>query len=221
VAKKKRQSKRRSLSTEVVLGVDNLENYYKSMFVSVSGFHYPANNSSDGFQDARDAIGANMEVNFTNLLDDFLQKLSSSRSNDEAFFEKISGVIATLSAPLSEEQIETTFSRDEKQITEIARIGNRVELFKRNIEKASAKLRDCWTQWEEMQSGFIDLGVEVFGYEAFGVEEDNDGESKKGYKTEMELLDLEYNTRMEELTEEIEDLRARALQKTKSSEKVH
>jgi hypothetical protein len=99
-------------------------------------------------------------------------------------------------------------------------IGERLALFKKSVEKDTASLSDYWIQWEEMQNDFIELGKEMFGNEAFPNEDNHDEIAKKGYSREMELLGIEYETRANELAEEIEDLRNETLQKTKTSEKV-
>lgn len=135
-----------------------------------------------------------------------------------AFFELIHSTANTLSAPLGDEQIETTFTRDGKRVTEVVEIGKRVELFKKSVEKDEAKLRGYWKQWDELQGEFMDLGMEVFGPEVFGA---NASEAKeKSFKKEMELLDVEYNARIEELTVEIEAFGDEYLEKMKESEKV-
>lgn len=61
------------------------------------------------------------------------------------------------------------------------------------------------------------LGIEVFGAEVFGRSEE---EGATGYKKEMELLELEYDARVQEIEEEIEEIGDTAIQQMKASEKV-
>ena len=123
-----------------------------------------------------------------------------------------------LSAPLGEEQIETTFTRDGKRVTEIVEIGKRIELFQKSVEKDEAKLKDYWKQWEELQDDFVELGIEVFGPEVFGKAAKEARE--KGFRREMELLDREHDARVLELTGEVEDVAEKFLEKMTESEKV-
>lgn len=118
------------------------------------------------------------------------------------------------------EKIETAISKDGKRITEIVEIGKRVATFKKAIEEEAAKLAEYWKQWDEVQNEYIELGVDVFGPEVFG--EDAVGSKGKDhhFKAEMELLDLEHKTRVEEVDEDIEDIGVKILQKMRNSEKV-
>jgi phosphopantothenoylcysteine decarboxylase len=131
----------------------------------------------------------------------------------------VSDAAATLSAPLAEEKIQTTFKRDGKRVTEIIDIGKRAMKFKDLLKKEEAKLVDYWKQWEDLQDEYVELGIEVFGPEVFG-EEAGRETSKAGFKWEMELLDCEHVVKIEELEEEIVDVGAKTRQKMKASEKV-
>jgi phosphopantothenoylcysteine decarboxylase len=131
----------------------------------------------------------------------------------------VSDAAATLSAPLSEEKIQTTFKRDGKRVTEIIDIGKRVTKFKGLLKKEEAKLVDYWKQWEDLQDEYVELGIEVFGPEVFG-EEAGRETRKVGCKWEMELLDREHSVRIEELEEEIVGVGVKTKQKMKASEKV-
>lgn len=139
---------------------------------------------------------------------------------DEAFFEAISATTATLSAPLTEELIEGDFKRNGKTITETVKMGKRVAQFKKSVENEQVKLKEYWKQWDEMQNEYTALGIEVFGAKAFGEDAVGDEGKVKGYGREMELLDLEHNTRVEALQEEIEEIGVDILKKMKTSEKV-
>lgn len=103
-------------------------------------------------------------------------------------------------------------------MTEIVEIGKRIAQFKKSVEKDEGKLKDYWKQWEDLQGDFMELGVEVFGPGVFGGAAAEARE--KGFKKEMELLDVEHGARVQELTNEVEDIGKEILQKMKESEKV-
>ena len=174
----------------------------------------------EGLEEARSTLHANSKATFDAIHDDFIERLVSSRAADEVFFETISSHTTTLSVPLGDEQIETTFTREGNEITEVVQIGKRIAMFKKSVEKEEAKLKDYWKQWEEMQHEYVELGIEIFGPRAFGDDTAADKGMEKGFKKEMELLDLEHGVRAEELAEEVEDISAKILQKMKVSEKV-
>jgi hypothetical protein len=64
-----------------------------------------------------------------------LAKLWSARVKDEAFIKRISTMAETLGASVAEEQIETTFTRDGKRVTEIVDIGKRIVQFKKSRQR--------------------------------------------------------------------------------------
>lgn len=130
----------------------------------------------------------------------------------------INDTTSTFNAPLNEEQIETTFIRGGKNVTEIVNIGQRLDMFKKSINKDALKLENYWREWEEIQNDFIGLGVDVFGAEAFG-QEIGDGQLS-GYGRKMDLLDLEQKQREAELLEEAEGLKGSLLKKMRVSDKV-
>ena len=171
----------------------------------------------DGIEEARKAIDTKLEDSFETVHASFLHKLSESRTRDMAFFESMHVTANLLSAPLGEEQIETTFHRDGKRVTEIVDIGKRIEQFKKSVEKDETKLKGYWKQWEDLQGEFLELGMEVFGAEAFGEREKEGG---KGYRKEMEMLDLEHNAKVQELKGEVKGIAEKMLEKMKESEKV-
>jgi hypothetical protein len=84
------------------------------------------------------------------------------------------------------------------------------------------QLGEYWKQWDEVQNEYLELGVEVFGEKGFGA--DGNGVAKRdgerGWKREMELLEVEYETRIQELDEEVEGIKEEFLKVMKASEKV-
>ncbi|KAE9378011.1 hypothetical protein N431DRAFT_170937 [Stipitochalara longipes BDJ] len=173
----------------------------------------------DGIEITRHALNTNAKANFDGTYAAFSERLTVSRHADGSFVRELTEAAATLSAPLVNEKIETTISKDSKRKVEIVQIGKRVATFKKFVEKEGAKLKEAWKHWEELQNEYIELGIEVFGPEVFGEDAAGLEIRQKGYKREMELLDLEHNARVEELDEEIEDVGPTMLQKMKVSEK--
>lgn len=102
-------------------------------------------------------------------------------------------------------------------MVDTVQIGKRVATFSKIVEREETKLQELWKQWDEVQNEYLELGIEVFGREVFGV--DTTG-LDRGFKRDMELLDLELKTRVEEMEEEIESLGPEILKKMKASEKV-
>ena len=134
------------------------------------------------------------------------------------FFESISTAAHTLGLPLGEEQIEITFTRDGKRVTEIVEIGKRIGLFKKSVEKDEAKLKAYWKDWEALQGDFVELGIDVFGPEMFGqAAKDARG---RGFVKEMEVTDEEHDGRMGGLAAEVEEMAEGVLARMKESEKV-
>lgn len=171
----------------------------------------------DGIEEARAAIGEKTKATFDNVHASFTERLSATIANDEAFIQKVTETANTLSAPLTEEKLQTESCLGGKPITEVFKVGDRVAKFKKIIEMEEAKLKDLWKQWDEVQNEYVELGKEVFGREVFN--DDSTGE-EKGFRKDMELLKLEYGTRVEELVEEIGDIGPDILKRMKASEKV-
>lgn len=130
-------------------------------------------------------------------------------------------IFHTLSEPIEAEKvtIEITNSDGSKERHTFA-IGARVAAFKKLTEKEEAKQKDLWKQWDELQTEYMELGVEMFGVEPFGEDAKTVKLKHKGYSKEMELLDLELKTRVEELEEELLAIPAEYLKKLNTSEKV-
>lgn len=152
----------------------------------------------------------------------FTVQLTESRAADVAFFENADHTTRILSAPLAEEYVEAFFTRDGKRVSETFTIGDRVEKFRRLVEKEEKQLGEYWKQWDEVQNEYLELGVEVFGEKSFGADGKGvmkrDGE--KGWKREMELLEVEYEARIQELDEEVGGIKEEFLEIMRASEKV-
>jgi phosphopantothenoylcysteine decarboxylase len=148
------------------------------------------------------------------------KRLMASKAMDESFLQTITESAATLSAPLAQEKIETTITKDGKRKVEVMEIGKRVAMFKKLVEKEEANLKENWKRWDEVQNEYMELGIEVFGPEVFGEDTVGVKSRDRSFKGEVKLFNLEHNTGVGELDEEVEDNSAKILQTMKSSEKV-
>ncbi|KAH8685974.1 hypothetical protein BGZ60DRAFT_105929 [Tricladium varicosporioides] len=173
----------------------------------------------DGLETARSTMLLATEATFDDVHKGFLDRLAESRASDITFFESAHRTAKTLSAPLVEEQIEIITKVDGKCVTKVIKIGDRLTEFKATIETEEIKLKEYWKQWDDIQAEYVQLGIEVFGEEKFPMDA-KDIQKEKGFKKELELLDLEHITQLEELEEEIEGLQPTFLKKIKASEKV-
>ncbi len=171
-------------------------------------------------EETRVTINRNAETTFADVREALHQELMGFRASDAKFTKSATKRANILSASLSTEEIHTEFSRGGKKISEIVKIGDRVEAFKNLVQNEEGKLKEYWNEWDEVQNEYIALGIEVFGLQSFGKEADGVKVQEAGFRREMELLDLEHNTRLEELNEDIEDIGVQIPSKVKSSEKV-
>ncbi|KAG0645810.1 hypothetical protein D0Z07_7731, partial [Hyphodiscus hymeniophilus] len=171
----------------------------------------------EGIEHARTSIDHSLNTAFSAQHEEFIRQLKDQRAADEAFFHSIFQTATALSAPLAEEQIETTFTRDGKRVTEIVEIGKRIELFKKSVEREEGKLKGYWKAWEDVQDEYEELGMEVFGPEMF--ERPVKDARESGFAEEMEGLDKEHDAQVAELTSEVGGLAGEYLTKMKDSEK--
>ncbi|CAL3967283.1 hypothetical protein PZA11_003631 [Diplocarpon coronariae] len=169
----------------------------------------------DGFAEARTTMGNKTRATFDEIHAGFADRLATDRAEDETFFETIATSVAILTTPLYDEQIQAEMNKDGKRVFATHQVGDRVNAFKTVIKEEEAKLNDLWKQWNDVQDEYLELGAEVFGWEASGKGE----ASEKGFKKEMDLLGLEHGARVEEVEEMIEDIGPDILKKTKASEK--
>jgi phosphopantothenoylcysteine decarboxylase len=163
-------------------------------------------------------MDARLHASFEAAHADLANQFAESQSRDKAFLESISTTTSMLAAPLDKELIETTVIQEGRPVTEIMEMGKRIMQFKRIIEKNEAELKEYWKQWDDLQDEYLELGIEIFGPEAFGGAADEARET--GYKKEMEILDIEHNAAINELMSEVEKVSEQMLTKMKESEKV-
>ena len=118
------------------------------------------------------------------------------------------------------EEIQTEATKNGKRTFAVFNMGERVDTFKKLVEKEEDNLKEYWRQWGEIQDEYLELGIEIWGPEVFGEDPETMEEKEGGFKREMELLDLEHKTRLGELDEEIEDISVQIAAQMKASEKV-
>jgi len=140
--------------------------------------------------------------------------------HDTDFYNDIEAQRQSLLAPIAEETVETNFICDGKSVKETLQIGQRLEVFKVLLAKKEAELTHYWTEWEKVQAKILELGIEVLGAEAFKGGSTSDPRGKKGYRKDMEELDLEHRIWLEEMDEEIQLLGEESVMKLQATEKV-
>lgn len=170
----------------------------------------------DGIAEARAAIGDRAKATFDDVHAGFIERLSSIQADDEKFLRDAEEAVKTIGGSLEDECVQTSFNVGGKLVKKISKIGDRVAAFNLIIEQEEAKLADLWKKWDDVQDEYRELGIDVFGREAFGI--DIPGHDK-GFFKEMKLLGLEHETRVDELDEEIEGIGMDIMKKIKASEK--
>jgi hypothetical protein len=173
-----------------------------------------------GIEEARNSIAQQTTQTLSSTHEHFQTTIAKSRAADEKFHEAITDYVNTLTAPLTEEEVETVTRNNGKTTTSVVNIGERVTGFSEIVDTESANLKELWEQWDALQKEYLEQGVEVFGSEKFGQEAEMVKGKGKGFEREMELIDGDFDTVAEELREEIIHLAANDLQKMKSSERV-
>ena len=128
--------------------------------------------------------------------------------------------VKVLTAPLNGEDVETVTNFSDRSITEVVNIGERVTSFENVLDTEAAILEELWGQWEDLQNEYLEHGVDVFGPEKFEEAEGMVKGKGKGFRREMELIQMEFDTATGELMEEIAGLGKTYMQKMKASEKV-
>lgn len=176
-----------------------------------------------------DKIANDAVETFDEVLESHLENLMCVKEKDGRFkkiiFEALSKLVTPLisrngdlkslyypSDPRTSSDANTTVSTNSKTDATF-----NVKKYKQIIDIEQKNLRDYWKQWEDLHDEYLALGIEVFGPESF------DGitvNQRNGFKSEMELLELQHRSKIIELEDEIEKLGSHVLQKMKKSEKV-
>jgi hypothetical protein len=140
---------------------------------------------------------------------------------DSDFYNDIAEQRKELLAPLEKDVVETVFThKDGTTTAEKFQIGERIESFKAAVESKEAEIKQLWREWEKVQEQIVDLGIEVLGPEVFKEGSVIVGTEKKGYRKEMELLDKEHETWLEDMQKEINRIGQEAIDKMTAAEKV-
>lgn len=151
---------------------------------------------------------------------ELIESLNKLHMHDTAFYNDIAEQRELLFSPLQIEQVETKFTLEGgTTMTKTFQIGQRVESYKAMLAKKEMEVRQCWVDWEKVQKKIIHLGIEVLGPEAFEEGSVHEKE-KRGYSRRMELLDIEHETWLEEIEEEIKLIGQEAVEKITAAEKV-
>jgi phosphopantothenoylcysteine decarboxylase len=179
-----------------------------------------ANLVADSVDEARRAIEASQNAAFDNIYNSFLSSMDGCGAQDDAFVESLTDALNILAAPLAEEQIEATFTRDDKPVTEIIQMGKRIGMFQESVAKDEAKLSGYWKEWEELQDDFIELGCEVFGKDAFPTGVAVKKLMGEGFVRDLGMVTQEHSAMVEDLAEYIEEIGDRLLKELVASEEV-
>lgn len=180
----------------------------------------PALKFVDGLDTAYNAIHQNNMTGLKTTHDGFIERLAATRLQDENFHRYISSAARKLCAPLVNEDVDVEVQKNGQTIKARFSIGERVARFKKFMEKETLTLKNLWSQWEEIQNEYIVLGIEVFGEEAFGDNIPPGDPLQGGFKTQMELLSAEHDSRLAELSDEISNISNSATKKMKLAENV-
>jgi hypothetical protein len=140
--------------------------------------------------------------------------------HDTEFYNDVEAQRQSLLAPIAKETVETNFIRDGKSMKETFQIGQRIEAFKVLLTKTEAELTHYWAEWEKVQAKILQLGIEVLGAEAFKGGSAGDLREKRGYRRDMEELELEHQIWLEEMDEEIQLIGEESIKKLQATEKV-
>lgn len=175
--------------------------------------------SEVGCEIVRNAVGT-----FDEVLDLNLKNLATIKEKDQRFKDFISEAISKLVAPLISRQGELKISTNHSDSRISSDINTsatttatyNIANYKQVVDAELKNLKNYWKQWEDIHDEYLALGIEIFGSQSCN---DNSVRQQKGFKDEMELLQLHQKTKIIELENEIEKLGTHVLQKMRKSEK--
>jgi len=140
--------------------------------------------------------------------------LNDIRSKDKNFIESLTQNVADLSTSLSAQEIEVEGEKEGKRTKGFIVVGECISRFRHHVEAEAVKLRELWEQWTAVQSEYDQLAIEVFG----------DGDKlfpgQAGFKYDMEQLDLQHQSSVEEVRTEVRFIRGQSVKTMTASEKV-
>lgn len=163
----------------------------------------------------------NAKDSFDTIHAQYTENIKKTRAQDVKLIKSVTAAADSLRAPLVDEKVEIVMLNNGKREKHTVTLGKRVDSFKSLIAEEKANLKDLWSQWNAVQDEYKQLGIEVFGIEALG--DGFPGEIARGvngFKKEMEEVDLQHNSAVEELNEEIGGLKVKSMKRLKSAEKV-
>lgn len=143
-----------------------------------------------------------------------MSKLTDLDTLHSEFEEIISSKADNIFSSLSEEKVETSRPADEgSELKETVNIGKRLLAFKTMVETKKDQLSEFWGEWESVQKEIEELGAEVLGV-------DDDNIKEGGRKSEWELLELQFEGKLDEVEEDIGEIEGEFIEKMGASERV-
>jgi hypothetical protein len=148
------------------------------------------------------------------------RSLEALQSDSTEFQKLILKIRTVVLSPITVDPLQSTRVKDGEPSIPSDRARKDCERLNSTITKTVADLKQSWHEWEQVQQELVELGVEVFGVEAFKDCNKPDMEYVTGFKRIMEMLDQEHQARHEDMEEEIDLLSCDAIQKMTDSEKA-
>jgi len=168
--------------------------------------HELALDFQENIEESSAALTESAFQSLTEAHNQFSNKLDKVAKENEDFTAKVQDTTKLLSSSISDERVETVFTRGDKRVTEILKIGERMVKFTKLLDTKERELEEYWTQWSLVQQELIELGVEVLGPESFKGDVSLRIGGRGGFKHEKHLLDVEHRVRTEEMEEDIDTL---------------
>lgn len=156
-----------------------------------------------------DVIGAEYEAT-----------MNSHAAKDFAFVNYIEGTMDLLSTPLAHEHVSVNFTRGGNHVTDVVQMGERMSTYKDYVDTQNNHLTGYWTEWEELQDEYMDLGIEVFGSDAFHHPPAGVKKFEAGFERKMELAHLEHQKKLRDVNKMLEVLETDFIKEIKTIDEV-
>jgi hypothetical protein len=163
----------------------------------------------DSMAEDFDVIGAEYEAT-----------MNAHAAKDAAFVHYIEGTMDLLSTPLAHEHIAVNFTRSGKHVTDVVQMGERMNTYKNCVDSHNNHLSGYWNDWEELQDEYMDLGLEVFGSDAFRYPPAGVKKFEAGFERKMELAYLEHQSMLKDVHKKLEALEVDFIKEIKAVEEV-
>jgi len=169
---------------------------------------------TEDLESYRQALRNEASATLSHTNDHLAKTLSEIQLRDKAALDDVTQQMATLLLPLTSEHVETSFSRNGKQVTEVISIGQRVQDLKDLVLKSQIELKSLWNEWDQIQNDIVELGTEVLG-------EENGRETgvTRGYAAHVAAWDSELQQQVRDIENEVETIASEAKQKMTVEEK--